>query len=273
MPVDGGWVYLFSGEHDAGRVATLADQGDSIKGSGSDCSRTVRVAAFLAGPVRSLLRPAVHRTVATQFWGAFGGVRVLFARLYDTAALDTSERAQLLCVLRYLSLSGGVHGAALSVWSAPTTPGKAMPDGTALSACSFARGADLAVHPYMVQSLARQLATLRACFERMLAHEVTHGMKFDWVLRTRTDTAFLMPVPPHCHVDSAAIHTPGPLPRARRCTTCLQTTRRSCHVPSPALSSSRWASGSKLAPNGMRRSHLPSLSQRASSTTLSRPWA
>ena len=100
----------------------------------------------------------------------------------------------------------GVHGAALSVWSAPTTPGKAMPDGTALSACSFARGADLAVHPYMVQSLARQLATLRACFERMLAHEVTHGMKFDWVLRTRTDTAFLMPVPPHCHVDSAAIH-------------------------------------------------------------------
>ena len=60
------------------------------------------VAAFLAGPVRSLLYPAVHRSIRTQFWDAFGGERVVFARLYDVALLDAPGKRALACAIRHV---------------------------------------------------------------------------------------------------------------------------------------------------------------------------
>mgnify|MGYP003314511775 CR=1 FL=1 len=57
----------------------------------------------------------------------------------------------------------------------------------------------------MVQSLERQLTTLRACYDRIEAYEASHGVHFEWVLRTRTDTAFLAPVRPHCRAPADAV--------------------------------------------------------------------
>ena len=58
-------------------------------------SSNATVAAFLAGPVRSLLQPSVHVSMAEHFWGGFGGERVLFARLYDVGTLDAPTRRRL----------------------------------------------------------------------------------------------------------------------------------------------------------------------------------
>lgn len=161
-----------------------------------------RIAAFLAGPVRSLLTPAVHRTILALFWQGVGGARVLFARLYDVHALDAVRYRRLLCVLRRLSEGGAGE------WSAPRTAGNAfLPNASALLRCRFAVGTQLAQFAYMVQSLQRQLATLRACFERMEHYERTvAAAPFDWILRTRTDTAFLTPAAPHCGLGPAVQH-------------------------------------------------------------------
>ena len=209
----------------------------------------VLVAAFLAGPVRSLLTPSVHRTIAHLFWGGFGGRRVLFARLYDVQRLDAAGRRRLLCVLESLAGGGGgggergggdersggderggggernggernggernggggdsvrVTGLPGGEWSAPSTSGKSfLPNASALLRCRFAGGTQLAQYAYMVQSLERQLDTLRACFERLVAFETTWRVRFDWVLRTRTDTAFLRPARPHCQLDGQTVY-------------------------------------------------------------------
>ena len=119
---------------------------------------------------------------------------MLFARLFDVHTLDQSRLRSLLCVLGQLS---GGHGE----WSAPGTSGKSfVSNASSVSRCHFAQGSQLAQYPYMVQSLERQLATLRTCYERMLQYEGAMGTRFDWILRTRTDTAFLLPaMPPRCH--------------------------------------------------------------------------
>ena len=154
------------------------------------------VAAVLAGPVRSLLHPSVHTTVARHFWRAFGGRHVTFARLFDVRALPPPQRAQLRCALDHLS--GELGGE----WSAPAASGKALPDAPG---CRFAAAAQLTRYPYMVQSLERQLTTLRACYDRIEAYEASHGVRFEWVLRTRTDTAFLAAVRPHCRAPADAV--------------------------------------------------------------------
>ncbi|KAL1522893.1 hypothetical protein AB1Y20_017858 [Prymnesium parvum] len=164
------------------------------------CEKTPYVALLLAGPVRSLLTPAVYVTTFTHFWRAFGGQQVLFARLYDVHLLDAAAREKLVCVLSYLAQG---HGE----WSAPAVSGKRMPSATETAGCKFHPRSELAQHEYMVQSLARQLATLRACFDRLVQYETEHRLTFEWVLRTRTDTAFLSPVLPECRSPRGAVLT------------------------------------------------------------------
>ena len=178
-------------------VSTLAPP---IDREGCKEKRPPLVAAFLAGPVRSLLTPSVHRTIDQNFWSRFRGRTVLFARLYDVGLLDVSRARSLHCIL--VSISGG-----RGEWSAPPASGKAfVHDASHISRCRFASGTQLAQHTYMAQSLERQLATLRACYERMVHYERVQAMRFDWILRTRTDTAFLRPVKPHCAIDPSAIY-------------------------------------------------------------------
>ena len=183
-------------------ITTMPSPANVSAARGGCAGRTTRVAAFLAGPVRSLLTPSVHRTIRSMYWNAFGGSRVVFARLYDVHLLDAPRMRRLQCVLG--ELSGG-----RGVWSAPRTSGKSFLSNTSsVSRCRFARGSQLAQFPYMAQSLERQLSTLRACYERMLVYESTVGERFDWILRTRTDTAFLLPAtPPRCHapLDSSTV--------------------------------------------------------------------
>ena len=75
-----------------------------------------------------------------------------------------------------------------------------MPPASETAGCAFHKSTELHLHPYMVQSLARQLATLRACYDAMVGYEASAGVTFEWALRTRTDTGFVAPVPSHCHV-------------------------------------------------------------------------
>ena len=185
------------------------------QGLASDGDGAPLVAAFLAGPVRSLLTPSVHRSIANLFWGAFGGRRVLFARLFDVHSLDAPGLERLLCVLRSMLMSAhrDESNARLRYfppageWSAPTAAGKSfLPNASVHLRCRFASHTQLAEFPYMVQSLERQLNTLRACFDRMSAYEATWGVRFDWILRTRTDTAFLRPVRPYCTIHAGTVH-------------------------------------------------------------------
>ena len=92
-------------------------------------------------------------------------------------------------------------------WRAAESGARPLPSGksflsnaSTVSRCRFAGGSQLAQNPYMVQSLERQLATLRACYDRMLVYERRQSLRFDWILRTRTDTAFLKPARPHCNL-------------------------------------------------------------------------
>jgi hypothetical protein len=80
-----------------------------------------------------------------------------------------------------------------------------MPGAAGLAGCRFAPGTQLADFGYMVQSLARQLATLRECFTRLEAFESTHRLRFGFILRTRTDTAFVRPAHPHCVVEASTV--------------------------------------------------------------------
>ena len=189
-------------------VATLARPGqgsiaesDPCRRHSSDGSAPVYVAAFLAGPVRSLLTPSVHRTIQHLFWDRVGGQRVLFARLFDVHALEPSRRRRLMCVLRTMSRGGAGE------WSAPTASGKTfLANGSALSRCRFSPGTQLQQYPYMVQSLERQLDTLRACYDRMVAYESERRLRFRWILRTRTDGAFLLPARPFCELREDSIY-------------------------------------------------------------------
>ena len=179
--------------------AGVANRRGGAAGGAACLDTALPVAAFLAGPVRSLLVLSVHRTMRTLFYDAFGGRRVLFARLYDAQLLDASHRRRLRCVLH--ELSGGE-----GEWSAPRAAGRAfVSNASHVSRCRFAAGTQLREYPYMAQSLERQLATLRACFERLRLYEATRGLTFAYVLRTRTDTAFLRPALPFCRVDAKAV--------------------------------------------------------------------
>ena len=75
-----------------------------------------------------------------MYWDAFGGSRVLFARLFDVHTLDQSRLRSLLCVLGQLS---GGHGE----WSAPGTSGKSfVSNASSVSRCHFAQGSQLAAN-------------------------------------------------------------------------------------------------------------------------------
>ena len=81
-----------------------------------------------------------------------------------------------------------------------------LANGSALSRCRFPIGTQLQQYPYMAQSLERQLDTLRACYERMVAYESERQLRFRWVLRTRTDGAFLLPARPLCELREDSIY-------------------------------------------------------------------
>ena len=173
---------------------TMSGHGSPFGLPASACDRAAPlVAAILSGPLRSLLLPAVHTTIARHFWGAFGGQHVLFAYLYDTQAPSVSQ-SRLRCTLGYLAGERGGE------WSAPSTVRFHHPD-----KCRFATDSQLHQEPYMVESLARQLATLRASYDRVTHYERTNGVRFTWLLRTRTDAAFLTSVRPHCQVPATAV--------------------------------------------------------------------
>ena len=164
--------------------------------AGCDGTEPPLVAIVLAGPVRSLLRPAVHLTIKARFWDAFGGRHVLFARLFDSAQ---SDAAALRCVV------GQLAGRGAGQWSQPQGSGRAMPAASETSGCRYASGTQLARYPYMSQSLSRQLRTLASCYEAVVRYEREQGAAFAFVLRTRTDTAFLRPALPFCRVDAKAV--------------------------------------------------------------------
>ena len=188
---DDSWVALPLGEAADSGIGNPAGAG-----AGCDGLEPPMVAVVLAGPVRSLLKPAVHLTIKARFWDAFGGRHVLFARLFDTAE---SEAATLRCVVGRLAAPGGGQ------WSQPQGPGRAMPAASETSGCRYASGTQLARYPYMSQSLSRQLRTLASCYAAVVRYEREHGATFAYVLRTRTDTAFLRPALPFCRVDAKAV--------------------------------------------------------------------
>ena len=181
--------------------AAAADSTPCVAAGDGRSAAPVYVAAFLAGPVRSLLTPSVHRTMQHVFWDRVGGTRVLFARLFDVHTLSSAQHERLRCVLQQIAGSGGGE------WSAPQVAGKSfLPNSSALSRCQFSAGTQLQQYPYMVQSLQRQLSTLRACFDRMLAYETERQLRFRWILRTRTDTAFLLPARPFCELQESTVY-------------------------------------------------------------------
>ncbi|KAL3907638.1 MAG: hypothetical protein SGPRY_010100 [Prymnesium sp.] len=145
-----------------------------------------------------LLTPSVHQTIRTRYWGGVGGRGILFARLYDVQTLPPTSLTKLLCVLAYMARGEGE-------WSAPSLPGKAMPPAAETAGCRFHPSTELSKHSYMAQSLSRQLSTLRLCFERLILYERKRGLRFEWILRTRTDTAFFSPAQPHCSLPPAVL--------------------------------------------------------------------
>jgi hypothetical protein len=50
-------------------------------------------------------------------------------------------------------------------------------------------------HPKFFLRIVRQWFALRICYEAIVKHERTHGVAYDWLLRTRTDIVFLAPIP------------------------------------------------------------------------------
>jgi hypothetical protein len=177
--------------------------------------------------VRSLLQPAVHLTIRARFWAAFGGTHTLFARLFDS---DAADAVALRCALRHLVPSEppainpnanpnvnpnadadanitASNAFTNAFWSLPRASGKAVPAPRETAGCRFAPATQLARYPYMALSLARQLDTLASCYAALRREEARRGgVQFVSVLRTRTDTAFLLPARPLAAVEPASVH-------------------------------------------------------------------
>ena len=176
--------------------------------------------------MRSLLQPAVHLTIRARFWAAFGGRHTLFARLFDS---DATDAVALRCALRHLAppeppaTNPNVNADAdadanttasnaftNAFWSLPRTSGKAMPAPRETAGCRFAQATQLARYPYMALSLARQLDTLASCYAALRREEARRGgVQFVFVLRTRTDTAFLLPAWPLAAVEPVRVPRDG----------------------------------------------------------------
>ena len=170
-----------------------------VSESCASSSAEPHVALMLSGPLRSLLVPSVHMSIRSKLVGAFGGPHVLIARIYDAHSLSSRELARLKCVLALLTSNGG------GAWSAPTVGDAGVPSASRVSRCRAAPHTLFERYPYMAYSLARQLTTLRACYEQLLRLEDGRRRRFDWILRTRTDAAYVLPAPAWCKVPASTL--------------------------------------------------------------------
>ena len=175
------------------------------------------VAHCAAGLMRSFLEPVIHRSYKHNLLHALGGRAALFLQLktFDVqpkrdrkgkncismgctfpaevsedvipATFGPSEHAKVAAVMDFLQPQAAILMHAEQPQYNPRCHMGTSSNGTILNAYKTAAGTARHVG---------QLESSLACLSMLEAHEVAHGLAFDWVTRARPDLAFLAPLPP-----------------------------------------------------------------------------
>ena len=167
--------------------------------------------------MRSFLEPVIHRPYKHNLLHALGGRAALFLQLktFDVqpkrdrkgkncismgctfpaevsedvipATFGPSERAKVAAVMDFLQPQAAILMHAEQPQYNPRCHMGTSSNGTIVNAYKTAAGSARHVG---------QLESSLACLSMLEAHEVAHGLAFDWVTRARPDLAFLAPLPP-----------------------------------------------------------------------------
>mmetsp|Transcript_3243 Transcript_3243/g.4943 ORF Transcript_3243/g.4943 Transcript_3243/m.4943 type:complete len:338 (+) Transcript_3243:176-1189(+) len=153
-----------------------------------------RVAHCIAGLVRTLNDPIVHRSLKNNLVDSFGGEPVVFLNLRpngpksDQASAPLNDIALAVNVLQPAKVVWHSYDASL----APLT-------------CAYKKDSPFATRTdNFPMRCAAQLKGVQECYSLVKEYESsktrTDGVdfKFDWVFRVRTDTVFLQPLLPFC---------------------------------------------------------------------------
>jgi len=143
-----------------------------------------RVAVLLSGLVRTLHMPHVHRSIAHYAIDALGAETQTFAdlKVNGTGRLGIESGADVGAALRYLR---------------PAKVRLDHPD-SELNARVFKCHGTLPERTAPMHWIASQWLSVKSAFELMVEYEYERSMRFDAVLRLRTDDVWLAATPPWC---------------------------------------------------------------------------
>ena len=155
-----------------------------------------------AGSARTLQKPTLYRTIKTNLIDAFGGDTTVFAalKLEDDRGdrregfngLVTTEREKVLHALQHMGLKRPEHAI---ISEATTLPNSRSP------VCGIPAYAQVGRARDLFDSLVGQLNNRHACHDLISAEEVRSGTPFTYVIYSRPDLSWPIPVWPYCYWD------------------------------------------------------------------------
>ena len=161
-----------------------------------------KVAICFAGAARTLQQPTVYRSIKTNLIDAFGGDTTIFAALKledergdrrpEFGGLIATERDKVMHALHHLGLKRPEHAI---VTEAAALPNSRLPVCGTPSYAQSGRAHDL------FDSLVGQLNNRHACHDLISAEEERSGSAFVYVIYTRPDLSWPLPLWPHCYWD------------------------------------------------------------------------
>lgn len=166
---------------------------------------TPKVAWCVAGGSRTLVQPAVARSIRTNLFDAFGARGTVFALLKTTDNTDKldwgvrpkdNSAEELRALLRVLGAApSDVRFVSPSEEPSPNAGCKLLPEwfGTA----GRKRGIKTWINSHLPGTLG-QLSSWRKCFEMVEKEEAASGEQFDLVAKVRPDTLWFTSVMPWC---------------------------------------------------------------------------
>jgi len=159
------------------------------------CSNYKRpnVALCLTGSPRTFVNPITHRTIQENLIKAFGGDFKVFMRLHsqDQSAFQPSSES--------------IDDKDLKVAIDSLSPAKvSFVEQNNLLKCN--PNAEFKECNSYEMALVGQLRSMQACMEDIEAYEKQENTKFDFVMKTRPDAQWYLPVRPHCMWNFEDVH-------------------------------------------------------------------
>ena len=169
-----------------------------------------RVAVLICGTLRTFLHPIVHRTLRANLVDAFGGVPSVFLYLklgerasdYSNPASRAPRGQGARQNETLMEADRILIDAALSHVRPSVLRFGGMDDFAYRTACGngegYTPGAKHMASTAYIRSVVGQISSYHVGWSLIVEHERKHRMRFDWVMMSRADLAFALPIQPYC---------------------------------------------------------------------------